>query len=394
MTQTPHWLHDVALRQFLSATRTAGGEARIVGGAVRDFLLGIDGGDIDMASSLSPEQTINIAAEQGWKSIPTGLVHGTVTLVLPSRVIEVTTLRRDVATDGRHAVVAFTDCFQEDAARRDFTINALSMNAEGVIYDYFDGQRDLAARRIRFIGDPATRIKEDGLRILRYFRFLATLGTPPAERSALEACAQYKSMIAQLSGERIAAEMQKLLQAADPAYALQQMSDIGLAPYLTHHEWARHALFVWHFPISEEVGPWVRLMILVPPAERRLYAQWIAERWKLSRAQRDLLAYLAQQTDAVTTKMVKEWLRHASHAWVDARLQLAIWDGALIEDMDIVLDVLHYWPIPDFPLTAEDLLARGYKQGKVLGDQLRRLEQQWVASEYRLTKEALLAGLT
>jgi poly(A) polymerase len=228
MTTLPDWLRDQPLQQLLAATAAAGGQARVVGGAVRDFLLGSEGGDVDVATSLAPERTMAIAEQQGWKAIPTGIAHGTVTLVLPTRIVEVTTLRRDVTTDGRRATVAFTEDWREDASRRDFTINALSMDAAGNIYDYFDGKTDIAQKRITFIGDAATRIAEDGLRILRFFRFLAMLGTPPADEIALQAISEKKGMLAELSGERVANEMKKLLGAHNPAYALRMMQRTGV----------------------------------------------------------------------------------------------------------------------------------------------------------------------
>ena len=216
MTTMPDWLMEKPLQQFFAATRAMGGEARAVGGAVRDGVLGVEAYDVDIASTLLPEQTMQLAADQGWKAIPTGIAHGTVTLVLGERIVEVTTLRRDVKTDGRHAVVAFTDRFEEDAARRDFTFNALYQDSAGALYDYFGGIADLATQTVRFIGDAATRIQEDGLRILRFFRFLATHGKPPADADALAAIGTHKAMIANLSGERIATEMRKITGRRQP----------------------------------------------------------------------------------------------------------------------------------------------------------------------------------
>ena len=215
--KNPPWLSEVPLQQLFAATRAAGGEARAVGGAVRDWLMGMESADVDVASTLAPEQTIDIAAQNGWKAIPTGIEHGTVTLVLPSRVVEVTTLRRDVTTDGRRATVAFTEDWREDASRRDFTINAMSMDADGTVFDFFDGKNDITQNRVVFIGDAGQRITEDALRVLRFFRFLATHGKPPADAEALASIAAQKSMVESLSGERIANEMRKLLAADAPA---------------------------------------------------------------------------------------------------------------------------------------------------------------------------------
>ena len=198
----------------------AGGRpARFVGGCVRDGLLGLDqaGRDLDLATPEPPEQVIALLEAAGLQAIPTGLAHGTVTAVADARRFEITTLRRDVATDGRHASVAFTDDFEADAARRDFTINAMSCDRDGRLFDYFGGRADLAAGRVRFVGPAAARIAEDYLRILRFFRFLAHYGRLPADAEALPACAAAAPAIARLSGERVQAEMRKLLAATDPA---------------------------------------------------------------------------------------------------------------------------------------------------------------------------------
>ena len=339
---------------------------------------------------------MDIAAQHGWKAIPTGIAHGTVTVVLPSRVIEVTTLRHDVATDGRRAMVAFTDDFRADAARRDFTMNALYMDGAGTIYDWFDGKKDVETRTVRFIGDAPTRIAEDGLRMLRYFRFFARFGGGAVEASALEAIAAQKSMLTNLSGERIATEMRKLLAAENPVVALQLMDECGLAPYLAQTEWRlaplQH-LLQYERQYRRVELPWIRLLAMLVPAQRVGAAGWIGERWKLSRAERDALLYLAQPMAAVTAAQVKEWLRHADRALVEARVMLAAVDGDLAEELGGLLALTRDWPIPIFPLVAHDLLQHGFQEGKALGDMLRALETVWVVSGYIATKATLLAGL-
>ena len=207
-----------ASRRVLAALGPDGRPARFVGGCVRDGLLGrpVPGGELDLATPEPPEQVMRLLEAAGLQAIPTGLAHGTVTTVVGGRRFEITTLRRDVATDGRHAEVAFTDDFGADAARRDFTINAMSCDAEGRLYDYFDGRADLAAGRVRFVGDAAQRIGEDYLRILRFFRFFAHYGRPPADAEALRACAAAAPGIDACRASAIQAEMLKLLAAADP----------------------------------------------------------------------------------------------------------------------------------------------------------------------------------
>lgn len=374
MAKHPVWLDEAGLQQFFAATAAAGGEARAVGGAVRDFLMGRASGDVDIASSLLPEQTMEIAAQHGWKAIPTGIAHGTVTLVLPERTLEVTTLRRDVETDGRHAKVAYTDNFAEDAARRDFTINALSMDAGGIIQDYYHGREDIAARRVRFIGDAPTRIQEDGLRILRFFRFLATHGTPPADSDALAAIAAYATMLEQLSGERIAQEMKKLLVAPNAAYALGEMAALGLPQPLTHAGW----------PLPPVTGsnPWVTLLSMLVPADRATVAAYVAKRWKLSRAEREQVVFLAS-IQTVDMPQVKAWLRLHPRDWVRGAVELAGGDVAMQA-------LAQQWIIPDFPVAAADLLSRGHVPGQALGAALKALEQRWEQADYTLTREQLL----
>ena len=388
----PHWLHESQLQQLFAAVRAAGGEMRAVGGCVRDHLLGIAGADVDCATSLAPEIIIELVAAHGWKAKPTGIAHGTVTVILPTRVVEVTTLRRDVATDGRHATVAYTDRFEEDAARRDFTINALYMDAKGTITDYHGGRDDIAHKRLRFIGDATARVQEDGLRILRYFRFLATLGWH-GQDTALTACKAEISMIAQLSGERIQQEMKKLLAAANPADALAQMAAIGLAELLTVHPWnvAALARLAQHDALQQSgIIVWLRLMAMIAPSQRLSVADAVASRWKLSRKDYAALGYLARSTDPSPGEM-KESLRVGiAPDWVIAQLALHAGKNAEATEQ---MAWAQSWKPPQFPVTAKDLLAHGMREGAELGKILKVLEQRWVQSDYTLSKAALLATI-
>jgi poly(A) polymerase len=393
MTERPVWLDDPALQQLFAATRDMGGEARVVGGAVRDFLMGRDSGDVDIASSLPPESTIAIANALRWKAVPTGLAHGTVTLVLPARVVEVTTLRRDIETDGRHAQIVHTDNFAEDAERRDFTMNALYMDAAGTIYDEVGGQKDLQARRVRFIGDAPTRIMEDALRILRFFRFLATHGSVPADREALVACEAHRALIANLSGERIAQEMRKLLVAPQPADALNYMVSIGLSEYLTEAPWdmARLKDLLQHEREFQLLADgWVRLLAMLAPFTRGETAHWIGERWKLSRFERATLLALAHTEIPVDPARVKEWLRAHPRKIVIGRILLAALDSDEELATADLMQLAQGWEIPRFPVTASDLLKQGMTQGKDLGEALRALEQRWIDSDYQLSRAELL----
>jgi poly(A) polymerase len=398
MTTLPDWLRDQPLQQLLAATAAAGGQARVVGGAVRDFLLGSEGGDVDVATSLAPERTMAIAEQQGWKAIPTGIAHGTVTLVLPTRIVEVTTLRRDVTTDGRRATVAFTEDWREDASRRDFTINALSMDAAGNIYDYFDGKTDIAQKRITFIGDAATRIAEDGLRILRFFRFLAMLGTPPADEIALQAISEKKGMLAELSGERVANEMKKLLGAHNPAYALRMMQRTGVTALVFGREIEPSTMIrlqMLEGQADYQCSVWARGLALLPSAHH-VDAEWLAHRWKLSRheaQQLTLLAGLPAFNASAPRHVHTRILRlHGAPAYLDWLLTQAATTPGI--DIAPYVHLAHdFVPMP-FPITAKDLMATGMKEGKQLGEMLAQLEQRWEESDYMITKEQLLATLS
>jgi poly(A) polymerase len=397
MNAHPTWLDEPALQTLFAATAAAGGQARVVGGAVRDFLMDREGGDVDVASSLTPEKTMEIAAAQGWKAVPTGIAHGTVTLVLPQRIVEVTTLRRDVQTDGRHALVAFTERFEEDAARRDFTFNALYMDAAGALSDFFGGREDLQAQCVKFIGDAATRITEDGLRMLRYFRFLATHGKPPADAEALAAIAEKKAMVAQLSGERVAAEMRKLLTADNPAYALRLMAETGVAPLVFGRDITPTALIRLHMlevQAGYQCSVWARALLLLPQATQA-DATWLEQRWKLSRheaAQLQLLAALPAFDAAAPRYVHTRLIRlHGAPAYLDWLLAAAVKQAGL--NVAEYVQLAHDFVPPNFPVTAKDLVARGMAEGKALGDRLRLLEEQWEISDYTLSKEALLAQM-
>ncbi len=396
MSRNPAWLGEPMLQQFFAATVAMGGEARVVGGAVRDFLMGKGGGDIDVASTLTPEQTMELAAANNWKAIPTGIAHGTVTVVLPGRVIEVTTLRRDVETDGRHAKIEYTNRFEEDAARRDFTFNALYMDASGKVFDFFDGRKDLEAKRVRFIGDAATRISEDGLRMLRYFRFLATHGSL-AGTGDLEVIREKREMVTQLSGERILMEMSKLFFARDPAYAVEQMVACELPPLLTQTEWNVSVLQRLLQIEAQQKSPamgWVRLLALIDPAKRIAAAGFIAERWKLSRAERTQLTALAQPLLGMNAAQVKEQLRASARLLVEGRVLLAQVDGVVNDAFEPLLKLTREWPVPNFPVTAGDLIAQGFSEGLALGEALRTLEYKWIESDYTLSKDALVQSIS
>jgi poly(A) polymerase len=224
----PSWLQQSPVRALIAAFAAVGSPLRFVGGCVRDSLLDRPVKDIDAATPAIPPQVITLLEKSGIKAIPTGIAHGTVTAVIENKHVEITTLRRDAQCDGRHASVEFSDDWREDAARRDFTMNALYLSPQGELFDYFGGLDDARHGRVRFIGEPASRIREDGLRVLRFFRFYAWFGRGAPDAAALEACVAERGMIKRLSGERIQKEMLTLLAAPGPVPALRAMQETGV----------------------------------------------------------------------------------------------------------------------------------------------------------------------
>ncbi|MDY0959169.1 CCA tRNA nucleotidyltransferase [Sphingomonas sp. CFBP8993] len=345
-------------------------EARFVGGAVRDMLLGLAVADIDLATPLSPETVIERVREGGFKPVPTGIAHGTITAVLPDGPVEVTTLRRDVATDGRHAVVAFTDDWREDAARRDFTMNALYADpTTGALFDYFGGLDDLKAGRVRFIGDPLQRIAEDHLRILRFFRFHARFGEA-IDEAGLAACAARANDLMALSRERIAAELLKLLVAARAVPVVALMVEHGIfravLPEIDMEGVARLGALAER---EEQAGVAPdairRLAALLPPNA----AETVGARLKLSNTDRKrLIAATAGPGDEGPRALA---YRTGVGGAVD-RLLLA---GESIES-------IRDWTPPALPLTGGALVERGISKGPEVARLLRQVETQWIAEGF------------
>ncbi len=393
------WMQARPVRQLLAAYHEQQVELRFVGGCVRDALLDRTVTDMDLATSALPQKVAEIASGAGFKAIPTGMDHGTVTVVVEHQPFEITTLRKDVACDGRHAEVRYTDDWQQDASRRDFTMNALYMDADGHITDFFGGIEDAKAGRVTFIGDASQRIQEDGLRMLRFFRFLATHGSAPADEAALAACKQHLAMLDSLSGERINQEMMKLLGAADPAYAIRQGSEIGLFQIVLASEVMDHdgLASLISGERSGMIGrdPLLRLIVLIHSKKEAV--QHIIERWKMSNQQKQRLRALADAPVLEATLAVKDQKTYLR------RLGRALFEGAVgksavqlrvdMAEYTPMLDLAKNWPIPEFPLRGADLKRLGFKPGPALGALLKQLEEQWEASEYQLSKEALLQSV-
>ncbi len=366
------WRHWPGLTRLIAAL--GAGNARYVGGAVRDTRLGLAVSDVDVATTHAPEQVVDLLEGAGIKAIPTGIAHGTITAVSSGTTIEVTTLRRDLATDGRHATVAFTDDWREDAARRDFTINALYADpATGEIFDYFDGLADLDARRIRFIGDPLQRIAEDHLRILRFFRFLARFGDTP-DPAGLAACAARANDLMALSRERIRDELLKLLVARDAVRVLRLMIDHGiLTPVLPEIDAVGIDRLEQLAALESRTG-------IAPDAIRRLAALFppdaalndaVGARLRLSKAERQALA------SAIHPDLAEGARPLAYRIGVDRAVDRLL----LVGQADAVSTIIGWTP-PRLPLTGGALIQRGLSKGPEVAHALRVTEDRWIAENF------------
>ena len=384
------WLKAGALPRLLAVLDRDGEEARVVGGAVRNALLGLDVAEIDVATTAVPDEVVRRVTAAGFKPVPTGIAHGTVTVVINKHPFEVTTLRQDVETYGRHAKVAFGRDWRTDAERRDFTINALSATRDGAVYDYVGGLDDLGARRVRFIGDPHKRIAEDYLRILRFFRFHAAYSHGHPDAAGLAACIAGRGGLDQLSRERVRMELMKLLVAPHAAPTLTAMADAGLllrflggVPYL--------ASFANMAKVEAAVGA-------APDPARRLGALAVivaedAERlWqklRLTNNEHERLASMAEGWRRISSGFGELAARallyrlgpetftdHALLGW--ARSQASAHDEA----WHTLATLPHRWTAPVFPLKAADFIARGVEKGPVLGAVMRAAEAAWIAAEF------------
>ncbi|KRE16124.1 hypothetical protein ASE66_10195 [Bosea sp. Root483D1] len=382
---------DVAA--LLAALNRDGEAARVVGGAVRNALLGEPVADIDIATTCLPAETMRRARAAGFKAVPTGVEHGTVTVVINGAPFEVTTLRRDVETDGRHAVVAFGRDFREDALRRDFTINALGLDAAGVLHDYADGLADLEARRVRFIGAAKDRIAEDYLRILRFFRFHARYGVGEPDRTALEACIAGRGGLDGLSRERVWAELRKLLVAPRAAETLQAMAGAGLLmPVIGGVPYLSRFAAIADGP-GEGVYPAFRLAALaVTIAEDALR---LRERLRLSNAEFERVAGIAAALEALSGREALPGIAHlrrlAHRIGTDAvagGLVLLGQDGTSADIQALIAELAR---TPPFLPSGKDVLALGVGAGPKVGQLLDAARAAWIEAGCPAGREAQMA---
>jgi poly(A) polymerase/tRNA nucleotidyltransferase (CCA-adding enzyme) len=380
----PEFLREPGLASVLAALP----EARVVGGAVRDTLAQREVTDIDLATPRTPEQITVALQSAGIRAVPTGIDHGTVTAIADGRSYEITTLRRDVETDGRHAVVAFTDDWREDAARRDFTMNAMSMARDGAIYDYFGGIDDTHAGIVRFVGDPATRIAEDYLRILRFFRFFARYAAGPADAPAIAAIRAGVPGLAGLSAERVWSELVRILSAPNPRASIALMAEAGVLSAVLP-EGAEPARLARLIETGGPRDPLLRLAALLTGD-----AAALAFRLRLSTAERDRLLALRTGPMPVPTDddaALRRLLADTDTPLLIDRIWLA---GGNTSEWAALRQRLASMPRPVFPLEGRDVIALGEPEGPQVGAMLRAVRQWWLDGGCVADRRACLAELS
>ena len=392
------WLRTGAVARVLQLLNGGGEEARAVGGAVRNALLHLPVGEVDIATTAVPDEVIRRARAAGIKSVPTGIEHGTVTLVVDSKPFEVTSLREDTETFGRHARVSFGRDWVADANRRDFTINALSVGPDGLVHDYVGGLDDIAARRVRFIGDAGKRIEEDYLRILRFFRIHAAFGTGEPDRDGTLACIRGRAGLATLSAERVRMEMLKLLVASGASAAVLAMADAGLLQTMIGG-------VAYTGPLTAMIAI-ERALGLPPSNTRRLAAltvsvtedaKRVATRLRLSNAEAKALDSMGHRwwrfptrDEASARRLV---YRLGPERYVDRVLLAWARSGADAHSSRWreLAELPQRWTAPKFPLKAVDFIARGMAEGPALGHVLTLAEDAWLAADFPLDETVLAA---
>ena len=387
------WRRRTGMPRLLRTLGAGEGETRFVGGCVRDTLLGLPVSDVDLATRLTPDEVVKRLEKARIKAVPTGIAHGTVTAVIGGAPVEVTTLRRDVSTDGRRATIAFTQDWREDAARRDFTINALFADpAGGELFDYFGGAADLEARRVRFIGAPLQRIAEDHLRILRFFRFHARFGKGAPDAAALDACAARANDLMALSRERIADELLKLLGLPDPASTLALMIARGILtpvlPELDEGGVARLTALVHREKRAGLAPDPIRRLSAMLPRNQAMIAADIAARLRLSNAKRMRLIQTSEAYGPTFQDPAALAYKYNAQVAID-RLLL---DKTLNADQAAeAVARLADWKRPKLPVSGGDLIAMGLAAGPIVSSTMQAIEEEWLRAGFPADKAEVRA---
>lgn len=373
-------LEHVHARTLMDMIAAEGYTIRLVGGCVRDALLQLPIGDMDMATDALPQQLMQFLKKEGVKTIPTGIDHGTITVHINGHDFEITTLRKDVATDGRHAEIAFTDDWQQDALRRDLTINALSLDQNGIVYDYFGGLDDLKAQTLRFVGDAATRIREDYLRLLRLFRFSSVLNWPLSDNALLETCRQYAPNLRNLSRERIQNELYKMLSGYNAVTICRQMEQYS----------------IWQSLLAEHTIHIERLEKLVALEQENDHHD--SFRRMIALIGWDDMAVL--EAILVLTRDQKKRLKIINQAIHDIALPIehllyfygidAVYDAYYLSGKQVDTHYVTHWTPPVFPIDAETVMREYDLNGAALGHMLKQAEKWWVENGFKPDKQAVL----
>lgn len=391
LLQAQPWFSAPEIRRLLDVLQAASIEARFVGGCVRDAMLDRHSDDVDVAVDTPPDTVMCVLGDAGIKAVPTGMDHGTVTAVLTGRTVEVTSLRRDVETDGRRAVVQYTGDWREDSLRRDFTMNALYADRNGDLTDFHGGLDDLRKGRLRFIGVPEDRIREDYLRILRFFRFHAQLGLKDHDAAGLDACRRLKGQLGNLSAERVAKELLRLLKSSAPAGTLSTLIEGEFLGF-----WLPEACDIAALTamcrLEPAPDPLRRLAALCPVGPEAMSA--VSGRLKFSGRDRDRLAAMVAAMDLPEDRLAAR--RCIYRMGPGIALDRALLNQA--RDGDSRWETLRLeiagWTVPEFPLSGRDALDVGMVSGPEVGDVLRRIEDEWAAGGFRDDRNALLRRLT
>lgn len=388
------WMTSPETRAVMDVLNRDGDMARFVGGCVRSAVLGLPISDIDIATRHTPDRMTELLEAEGIRVVPTGLQHGTITAVVNHEHFEITTLRLDVETDGRRAVVAFTEDWREDAARRDFTMNAMFLCQDGSLDDPFGGHADALSGLVRFVGDPATRIQEDVLRILRFFRFHAHFGKDGIDPVGLKACADHAGLIKTLSGERIRAEFLKLLAAPDPVAVLATMESAGILQSYLPGPYDLPALTRLIEFVSGTADPILRLAALAP--ERPGQAFRASARMRFSNAEAIRFTSLSQTSLSEMPdepSVCRQIYMHGNSLFEDL-VRLGFASGNIDRNRArALIGRSTDWPKPDLPLRGADLVEMGIAAGPGVGDLLRKIETWWIERDFDPGHEECLAEI-